>query len=84
MILNTASTELTCDRTFSYARRKNVREKERSMLMSCGVVDFTSRPRQHGMRMSLFKSLKSSACKFSDQKLNHIFAVVTSKVSTEI
>ena len=55
------------------------------MLTSCGVnVDFTSCPRQHGVRMSLFKSFKASACKFSNQKLNHVFAVVTSKVSTGI
>ena len=28
------------------------------MLTSRGVVDLTSRPRQHGVRMSLFKSFK--------------------------
>ena len=55
---NTASTELTCDKAFSYVRRKNVREKERRMLTSRGVVDFTLCPRQHGVRMLLFKSFK--------------------------
>ena len=42
------------------------------LLMSHEVVDFTSCPRQHGVRMSLFASVfKFSAFKFSDQKLNH-------------
>ena len=45
---NTTSTELTCNKAFSYAQ-KNKRK---------GVVDFTSCPRQHGVRISLFKSFK--------------------------
>ena len=45
---NTTPTELTCDKAFSYVQKNKKK----------GVVDFTSRPRQHGMRMSLL--IKSS------------------------
>ena len=86
MILNTASTELTCDKAFSYARRKNVREKERRMLTSCGVVDSTSRPRQHGVRMSLFKSFKIQHMQVFRPEIEPYFCCCycTSKVSTGI
>ena len=44
------------------------------MLASRGVsVDFTSRPRQHGMRMSLFKSFKIQRMQVFRQEIEPYF-----------
>ena len=71
----TASTELTRDnRHFCTREEKNNRnERGRRMLLpSHGVVDFTSTSK--GARRGIHCSgvLKSSACKFSDEKMNQI------------
>ena len=73
----TASTELTRDnRAFCTREEKSNRnERGRRMLLpSHGVVDFTSTSKGSGARLGIRCSgvLKSSACKFSDEKMNQI------------
>ena len=47
------------------------------MLTSCGVVDSTSRPRQHGVRMSLFKSFKIQRMQVFRPEIEPYFFFVT-------
>ena len=82
---NTASTELTCDKAFLYARRKKRKRKgEKNVNITWSQCRFHIMSKTAWRENVAVQVLKSSACKFSDQKLNHIFVVVTSKVSTGI
>ena len=41
-----------------------------------GVVDFTSRPRKHGVEIRCASVLKSSTRKFSEEKMNQIVVIL--------